>query len=264
MTRPAFAAPSVAPLTSTHCKRTSTCHHVKRGRFPLALSPRMAVSEPRAPGTTAVPAKYVGAPTKVPGSLAVFASYFAAMSGQWNSERTYHYVRERRRESSQTTFDVNRLKSTEIDAVLASNGEAALLDPRERAYSEGFSVGFLTRMESQVSLVRASTNLVFVPRDVTDSIVSGDYYRDLGYEEKSPIAALFSFNARAMELTMTTRYTRVVSVDQISLVNPKMRLRKIVNYARPESDSDPLVDPILVGFGVESKGDDDRLVKPFA
>jgi hypothetical protein len=51
---------------------------------------------------------------------------------------------------------------------------------------------------------------------------------------------------------MTTNYTEVVSVDSITLINPTFRIRKIINYHRPEEGM-PLQNPRLVGFGVELK-----------
>jgi hypothetical protein len=56
------------------------------------------------------------------------------------------------------------------------------------------------------------------------------------------------------ELLMTTHYTRIVSVDSITLVNPSLRLRQIVNYQRPP-EGQPLEQVLLVGFGVEQKTD---------
>ncbi len=226
----------------------------------VVFSPRMALSERNAASAPA-PAKKTGLPVRASPFLSVFRVFFTAMNGSWNSERTYHYTRERTRESSQTTFDVTRLSKIAVEAVLASNNETAIFTPQEQAYSEGFNVSFLTRMESEKELVRSSTNLAFVPRSVSeDGIIEGDYYRDLGYEEAAPIAATFMFDSKKKELNMTTYYTKVVSVDQITLVNANVRLRKIVNYVRPKSKEDPLVHPLLVGFGVESK-DGARLVQ---
>lgn len=51
---------------------------------------------------------------------------------------------------------------------------------------------------------------------------------------------------------MTTNYTRVVAVDSITLINPTLRIRKIVNYQR-HPEGHPLEYPVLVGFGVEQK-----------
>ena len=47
-------------------------------------------------------------------------------------------------------------------------------------------------------------------------------------------------------------YTSVVSVDSITLVNPKMRVRKILNYRRP-AEGEPLTQIALAGFGIEQK-----------
>jgi CpeS-like protein len=55
-----------------------------------------------------------------------------------------------------------------------------------------------------------------------------------------------------MQLTMRTTYTRVISVDEITLTNPSFRVRKIINYARPP-DNEPPHDAVLVGFGIEQK-----------
>jgi hypothetical protein len=52
---------------------------------------------------------------------------------------------------------------------------------------------------------------------------------------------------------MTTHYQRVVSVDSITLVNPTLRLRRILNYHRPATEDAPLDQIALAGFGVEQK-----------
>ena len=57
---------------------------------------------------------------------------------------------------------------------------------------------------------------------------------------------------RTRELLMATRYTRIISVDSITLINPQMRIRRIFNYIRPP-ESQPLDKLALVGFGVEQK-----------
>ena len=234
-------------------------------RFNVVSRPRMTLSD-TSKKPTSVPSDAETSQKSPPIPLMLFREYFSAMKGSWNSDRTYHYVPERRREKSQTTFNVSRLTREQIDDVMKSNGETVTLEPQDYVFTEGFRVTFLTRMESQGGLVESGTNLAFVPREVDESnaSVKGDYFRDLGYEEKGPIAAKFSFNARRMQLTMTTYYTRVVSVDQIRLINPSVRLREIVNYKRPSVDDGPLVDPLLVGFGVELKGESKPLVEPLA
>lgn len=197
----------------------------------LALSEKVDSAPTETPSDLKTPL-----PVRAPASLGVFRDFFSAMNGSWNSERTYHYVRDRSRESSQTTFDVTRLDRPSVEAVLESNNESAVFSPQEQAYSEGFNVSFLTRMQYEKELVRASTNLAFVPRTVSEAgVVEGDYYRDMGYEENAPVVATFLFDSRKKELNMTTFYTRVVSVDQITLVNASVRIRKIINYRRPEN-----------------------------
>ena len=100
--------------------------------------------------------------------------------------------------------------------------------------------------------VNQSLNLLFVPTQEQGELLLGDYLRDRAYEEARPIISHFQFNPANSELLMTTHYTRVVSVDSITLVNPRLRIRKILNYRRPEAN-EPLQDVVLVGFGVEQK-----------
>jgi hypothetical protein len=64
--------------------------------------------------------------------------------------------------------------------------------------------------------------------------------------------AHFRYDIRTRELLMTTQYTRVVSVDSITLINPELRIRKILNYQRP-LENQPLQTVVLAGFGVEQK-----------
>jgi hypothetical protein len=83
-------------------------------------------------------------------------------------------------------------------------------------------------------------------------VIAGDYLRDRAYEEDVPIIAQFRYTLATRELLMTTRYTRVVSVDSITLVNPTLRVRRILNYRRPP-EGQPLDELVLAGFGVEQK-----------
>jgi hypothetical protein len=62
----------------------------------------------------------------------------------------------------------------------------------------------------------------------------------------------FRFHPQSRELLMTTTYTRVVSVDSITLINPNLRIRRILNYRRP-LEGEALQEIVLVGFGVEQK-----------
>lgn len=133
--------------------------------------------------------------------------------------------------------------------------------PGDTGSAQGFRVSFLTRMASQEAVVRAGTNLAFVPEDVEGGRLQGAYYRDVGYEESGPVKARFVFDEKKGELQMTTWYTEVVSVDEIRLVNDKLRLRRIVNYRRPEREDMGLTNAMLVGYGVEVKGEEERLVE---
>ena len=67
------------------------------------------------------------------------------------------------------------------------------------------------------------------------------------------MVAQFHFTVATRELRMTTHYQRVVSVDSITLVNPTLRLRRILNYHRPATEDAPLDQIALAGFGVEQK-----------
>lgn len=188
-------------------------------------------------------------------------SFIETMPGVWNSHRTYHYLTPPEAQPSQTTFTVEPLGVSQIEDVLARNSqETQNVQQWQTDSTRGFCVSFLTKMQGQPELVRASTNLAFVPHVYrTDGTIHGDYFRDLGYEEKGPIKAKYVFDCIKMSLTMTTVYTRVVSVDNITLVNPNLRIRNIVNYARPKYPM-PLSEAVLVGFGVESRSKGDHLV----
>lgn len=193
-----------------------------------------------------------------------FTSFVQKMPGVWNSHRTYHYLTPpEAHEPSQTTFEVEPLEPTQIQQVLRQNSEETRnLQSWQVSNTRGFCVSFLTRMQGRPDLVKASTNLAFVPHVYrADGTIHGDYFRDVGYEEKTAIRAKFVFDCVKMSLTMTTFYTRVVAVDNITLVNPNLRIRNIVNYARPKQASMPIDEPVLVGFGVESRSTGKRLVE---
>lgn len=213
----------------------------------------MTVNTPTSSPTKSPALDNAGQPSSVTSAMDEFVNFFSAQSGSWDSERTYHYTDARPgREDSATTFDVQRLSDAQVRDVLVSNGDSAMFDEGAAKAAQGFRVSFVTKMASQDELVKSATDLAFLPLDVDGGIVSGLYFRDLGYEEAAPIKARFNFDAAKRTLNMITRYTRVVSVDAITLVNEGMRLRNIVNYARPP-DGMPLRDPVLVGFGVEKK-----------
>jgi hypothetical protein len=100
--------------------------------------------------------------------------------------------------------------------------------------------------------VNQSLNRLLVPEQPEGQLIMGAYLRDRAYEESRPIVSHFSFNSENRELLMTTTYTRVVAVDSIILINPQLRIRKILNYRRP-SEGEALQEVMLVGFWVEQK-----------
>jgi hypothetical protein len=89
--------------------------------------------------------------------------------------------------------------------------------------------------------------MLFVTKQQDAGVLEGDYLRDRAYEEAKPMIAQFRFNPTNRELLMTTTYTRVIAVDSITLINPKLRIRKIVTYQRPEP-AKPMGNVVLVGF----------------
>ncbi|MGC1305959.1 MAG: phycobiliprotein lyase [Phormidesmis sp.] len=185
-------------------------------------------------------------------ALNTFYRFFDTCVGSWSSERTYHYLSKSSVERSHTTFGVSPLAPEQKNKVLTDNSYTA--EPERISVCPGFHLVFHTVSEKG-EVVDQSVNLAFVPGDKPtehDYIIEGDYLRDRAYEEDRPIIAHFRFNSRTRELLMTTRYTYIVSVDSITLINPKVRIRRIFNYMRPP-EGQPLQDLSLVGFGVEQK-----------
>ncbi|MEY2859058.1 MAG: hypothetical protein RLZZ74_3371 [Cyanobacteriota bacterium] len=178
----------------------------------------------------------------------VFEQFFAECIGNWRSDRTYHYLTHQEIERSQTTFEVEPLTSEQKAKVLADNAYEKL-DNLESL--PGFNLGFYTISEKGEEK-KQNLNLMFVPKSETNMLLEGDYLRDRAYEEDRPIVSHFSFDAHTRELLMTTNYTRVVSVDSITLINPTLRIRRILNYAKPDVGQ-PLKNVLLAGFGVEQK-----------
>ena len=178
----------------------------------------------------------------------IFEQFFANCVGNWQSDRTYHYLTHKEIERSQTTFEVRPLNSAQKAKVLVDND----YEPLDNLGSlPGFNLGFYTISETG-SEKKQNLNLMFVPKSEQNQLLEGDYLRDRAYEEDRPIVAHFTFNSHTRELLMTTNYTRVVSVDSITLTNPDLRIRRILNYAKPAS-GEPLKNVLLAGFGVEQK-----------
>lgn len=177
-----------------------------------------------------------------------FIEFFDCCVGSWKTERTYHYLTHQEVERSRTEFDIAPLTSG-LKAKVMSDNQYAL--PPELDSLPGFSLGFYTISEKGEE-VSQQLNLLFVPKQENNSFLEGDYLRDRAYEEAKPIISHFRFDSQTRELLMTTNYTRTVSIDSITLINPNLRLRKIVNYQRPP-EGQPLEQVSLVGFGVEQK-----------
>jgi hypothetical protein len=177
-----------------------------------------------------------------------FAEFFDCCVGSWATERTYHYLTHNEVERSRTEFTIAPLTS-DLKAKVMSDNQYSLLPNLESL--PGFSLGFYTISEKGEE-VSQKLNLLFVPKQENNAFLEGDYLRDRAYEEAKPIISHFRFDSQTRELLMTTHYTRVVSVDSITLVNPSLRIRKIINYQRPP-EGQPLEQVALVGFGVEQK-----------
>ncbi|MFP4008324.1 MAG: phycobiliprotein lyase [Spirulinaceae cyanobacterium] len=177
-----------------------------------------------------------------------FHDFFTCCVGQWQSERTYHYLSHGEIERSRTEFTVNPLTDPLKEKVFRDN-EYAVVENLE--IIPGFQLAFHTVSETGEE-VSQQLNLLFVPTQDNNGILAGDYLRDRAYEEDRPIISHFRFIPDTRELLMTTHYTRVVSVDSITLINPTLRMRRILNYQRPPEDS-PLEQVKLAGFGVEQK-----------
>ena len=178
----------------------------------------------------------------------IFQQFFADCVGNWVSERTYHYLSQQEIERSRTEFTVKPLTSEQKFQVLTDN---AYEESNSLEAFPGFNLGFYT-INDKGEEVSQNLNLMFVPTTESGNLLEGDYLRDRAYEEARPIVSHFRFNSVTKELLMTTNYTRVVSVDSITLTNPNLRIRKILNYQRP-LEGQPLEKILLAGFGVEQK-----------
>ena len=185
-------------------------------------------------------------------ALDVFYKFFDSCVGSWDSERTYHYLSKSSVERSHTNFGVSPLTAEQKAKVLRDNNYQAS-DERLQDFP-GFHLVFHTVSEKG-EVVDQSVNLAFIPSGKAaehDYLLEGDYLRDRAYEEDRPIISHFRFDSRTRELLMTTRYTHIVSVDSITLINPQLRIRRIFNFMRPPEGM-PLENLSLVGFGVEQK-----------
>jgi hypothetical protein len=181
-------------------------------------------------------------------SIAQFQTFFDHCVGTWVTERTYHYLRHQEVERSHTEFIIHPVSSEIKAQVLADN---QMSTDQDLTHLPGYQLAFQTVSETG-ERVSQQLNLLFVPRNLADSTIEGDYLRDRAYEEDKPMVSHFRYHIPTRELLMTTHYTRVVSVDSIQMINPQLRIRKILNYQRPP-ENQPLEQVVLAGFGVEQK-----------
>lgn len=182
--------------------------------------------------------------------IQAFHDFFECCIGEWVTERTYHYLTHQQEvERSRTEFAVAPITPDLKQKVLNDNhyGEVDGLE-----HLPGFRLGFHTVSETGEE-VSQELRMLFVPKLEDNGYLEGDYLRDRAYEEDKPIISHFRYVLKDRELLMTTRYTKVVSVDSITLVNPTLRIRRILNYQRPPVDHAPLDTVRLAGFGVEQK-----------
>lgn len=180
--------------------------------------------------------------------ISKFREFFDCCVGDWITQRTYHYLSHQEVERSQTEFKIKPLTPTDKQKVFSDNQYPFAANLEE---IPGFNLGFHTVSEKGEE-VSQNLNLLFVVKQQEGDLLVGDYLRDRAYEEAKPIISHFTFAPHTRELLMTTQYTRVVSVDSITLINPELRIRKILNYQRP-AEGQPLQNVVLVGFGVEQK-----------
>jgi hypothetical protein len=177
-----------------------------------------------------------------------FQHFFDCCVGHWQSERTYHYLAQSLVERSHTEFTIHPLSLLAKQAVLRDN-DYGTVDHLEGC--PGYHLAFDTVSERGDQVAHA-LNFLFVYREDGAGGLIGDYLRDRAYEEAKPMVSAFEFFPDQNQLRMKTFYTQVVSIDTITLVNPTLRLRTILNYRRPPG-TDPLTEVALAGFGVEQK-----------
>ena len=182
-------------------------------------------------------------------NIEAFQAFFECCVGNWVTERTYHYLTYQEVERSRTEFAIAPITPDLKQKVLNDNQYRGAVSELEAL--PGFHLAFHTVSEKGEE-VNQELRMLFVPKQEQAGVLEGDYLRDRAYEEAKPIIAHFRYGIDHRELLMTTYYTRVVSIDSIALINPSLRIRRILNYQRPliEGSLDKL---LLAGFGVEQK-----------
>ena len=181
--------------------------------------------------------------------LSEFHYFFECCVGDWQTERTYHYLTVAEVERSHTEFQIQPIEILQKAKVLVDNQLDEVGNLHELP---GYHLEFQTVSEKG-DQVAQGLNFLFVPDGESGAILQGRYLRDRAYEEQRAMVSRFQFNRQTRELLMTTTYSQVVSVDSITLVNPKLRVRRILNYERPATEGTALDTLRLAGFGIEQK-----------
>lgn len=216
--------------------------------------------------------------------MLTFYAFFAACTGHWSTERTYHFMPPNQRqtvERSHTEFTVTPISNAAKAKLLAIANPAAaplVININQATQDDklwpGFAIDFATESETG-DHVAMSLQAVFIPdalvlatkqdqafpapplaaqvaSGAAGDLVQGFYLRDQGYAETGAIAGRFTYLASRQTLEMTTYYEHSVAVDQMRLLTPNLRLRTIVNYQRPGGNEAPSIIE-LIGFGTEIK-----------
>jgi hypothetical protein len=199
-----------------------------------------------------------------------FQDFFAACSGFWKIERTYHYFPNNEIERSYTEYQVDGLADLEKRRIVAMSLPKGTIDPSHETECPGFSIAFDTVSETGERRSMSLKALFVLDEWMPDAVVPefplpvaaqmpidgeilrGYYLRDEGYSESGAIAGRFTYQPSRGTLEMTTVYSRSVSVDQMRLIDPLTRLRTIVTYQKPINPEPPSVIS-LIGFGVERR-----------
>lgn len=204
-----------------------------------------------------------------------FSDFFTACTGIWKTERIYHSMLQGEIERSYTQYQVTPLADAEKQQMLSASLDGLKIDTNllqsEEAICPGFAIAFDTVSETgaQVSM---SLKALFIPDayatdktasplpplpsaaqiSPTEEVIQGFYLRDEGYSEAGAIKSRFTYLPSRETLEMTTYYRGSVAVDQMRMVAPNLRLRTIITYQRPETNTMPTIID-LVGFGVERR-----------
>ena len=122
--------------------------------------------------------------------------FFDCCIGQWSIERTYHYLTQQEIERSHTDFQVEAISPDLKRKVLTDN---AYPIPDHLDSLPGFNLVFHT-VSDKGEVVSQELRALFVPKQQTDGVITGDYLRDRAYEEARPIVSSFRYDPSQREL----------------------------------------------------------------